>query len=89
MGRVMRCSTSLAVAPGMRTNTSTMGTMIWGSSSLGSATMAATPSRMEAMMISGVSFDWMKKWAIFPAGPSCWVMTGPPLLHRLPVRWAA
>jgi hypothetical protein len=37
MGRVSRCSTSEGEAPGRSTNTSTIGTMIWGSSSRGSA----------------------------------------------------
>ncbi len=36
----------------------------------GSATTAAPPSRMEAMMIRGVSFESMKKLAILPAGPN-------------------
>jgi len=30
---------------------------------------AKSPSRIEAITMSGVSFDWMKAWAILPAIP--------------------
>ena len=40
MGAVTRCSTSAGGAPGRSTKTSTIGTMICGSSSRGSATTA-------------------------------------------------
>jgi hypothetical protein len=60
MGLVMRVSTSLADAPGKETITSIMGTMICGSSSLGSSRTAATPSAMDAMRKRGVSLELMK-----------------------------
>jgi hypothetical protein len=69
MGRVTRCSTSAGVAPGISANTSTIGTMICGSSSRGSATTARPPSAIEVRMKSGVSFEWMNAAAIRPATP--------------------
>ena len=69
MGLVTRCSTSVGVAPGMRTNTSTIGTMICGSSSRGSATTAMPPSASDARMTSGVSFELMNAAARRPAAP--------------------
>ena len=57
IGFVMRVSTSRAEAPGNETITSIIGTMIWGSSSLGSIRTAATPIAMEAISIRGVSFE--------------------------------
>ena len=69
MGRVTRCSTSAGVAPGISTNTSTIGTMICGSSSRGSATTASAPSAIAARMKSGVSFEWMNAAASRPAAP--------------------
>ena len=53
----------------MATKTSTIGTMICGSSSRGSATTARVPSAIEARMKSGVSLEWMKAAAIRPATP--------------------
>ena len=69
MGRVARSSISLAVEPGMATMTSIIGTLICGSSSRGSSTTAAAPSRTEAMTSSGVSFESMKATAMRPAMP--------------------
>ena len=69
MGLVTRCSTSADVAPGISTRTSTIGTMICGSSSRGSATMANAPSASEAPMKSGVNFELMKAAASRPAAP--------------------
>jgi hypothetical protein len=59
IGRVARSSTSLALKPGMATITSTIGTLICGSSSRGSMTTAAAPSSTEAMTTSGVSLESM------------------------------
>src|SRR4051812_15279685 len=70
MGRVARSSTSLALKPGMETSTSTIGTLIWGSSSRGNMMIAAAPSRTEVMMINGVSLESMKARATRPAKPS-------------------
>jgi hypothetical protein len=46
-----------------------MGTMIWGSSSLGMTITAKIPRRRAAMTRSGVSFDWMNALAILPEIP--------------------
>ena len=59
MGLVTLFSTSLAVAPGIWTKMSIMGTTICGSSSRGSFQVAITPIRMEATMIKGVSLEFM------------------------------
>ena len=77
-GFVTRCSTSLADAPGMRTKTSLIGTMICGSSSRGSFHTASAPSSTEATSRSGVSFEWMNVLAMRPAGPSFGVLTASP-----------
>jgi hypothetical protein len=69
MGRVTRFSTSAAETPGMATSTSTMGTLICGSSSRGSRSTAKRPSRIEAMIAIGVSFESMKYAARRPANP--------------------
>ena len=69
MGRVARSSTSLADEPAMFTNTSTIGTLICGSSSRGRRKMAAKPSNTAVMTISGVSLELMKICATRPAGP--------------------
>jgi hypothetical protein len=50
---------SLALEPGMETITSTIGTLICGSSSRGSSTTAAAPSKTDAMTTSGVSLESM------------------------------
>jgi hypothetical protein len=57
------------VAPGISTKTSTIGTMICGSSSRGSATTASAPSAIEARMKSGVSLELMNAAANLPAAP--------------------
>ena len=62
-------STSVGVEPGMGTSTSTMGTMICGSSSRGVSATAAAPSRMEATTMSGVSLLRRKVFASRPASP--------------------
>src|SRR5436190_3683469 len=54
IGRVARSSTSLAPNPGMETSTSTIGTMICGSSSRGSTRTAASPNSTEVTITSGV-----------------------------------
>ena len=69
MGVVTRCSTSAGVAPGMPTKTSTMGTMIWGSSSRGSFQTAKAPAAREAAMKRGVSLEWIQAAARRPAMP--------------------
>ena len=69
IGRVARSSTSLALKPGMETSTSIIGTLICGSSSRGSRSVAAAPSSIEVMTISGVSFESMNACAIRPARP--------------------
>ena len=69
MGRVSRFSTSVGEAPGIPTNTSTMGTLIWGSSSRGSIWTAKIPSKMDAIIAIGVSFESMKNEANRPARP--------------------
>ena len=69
IGRVARSSISFAVDPGIDTMTSTIGTLICGSSSRGSSTIAAAPSSTEAMMISGVSLESMNAAAMRPATP--------------------
>ena len=53
----------------MSANTSTIGTMICGSSSRGSATTASAPSAIEARMKSGVNLEWMNAAAIRPEKP--------------------
>ncbi len=50
--------------------TSTIGTTIWGSSSFGVRTMAASPIRREAMRKRGVNFEVMNFWVILPAIPN-------------------
>ena len=57
IGLVTRSSTSRADAPGIWTKTSTIGTMICGSSSRGSFHTAKAPSSREPAITSGVSFD--------------------------------
>jgi hypothetical protein len=37
---------------------------------------------MAAMMMTGVSFESMKNWAILPDGPTFWLMNRPPLWSR-------
>jgi len=69
MGRVTRFSTSAAEAPAMATVTSIIGTLICGSSSRGSRSTANTPSRIEAMIAIGVSFESMNCAASRPANP--------------------
>src|ERR1017187_1665052 len=59
IGRVARSSTSFTWNPGMDTSTSTIGTLICGSSSRGSITTANTPSRRDAMTMSSVSLELM------------------------------
>ena len=70
IGLVTRSSTSRADAPGIWTKTSTIGTMICGSSSRGSFHTAKAPSSSEPAITSGVSFDPIQAWANLPAGPS-------------------
>ena len=100
MGRVTRCSTSAADAPGMSTNTSIMGTMICGSSSRGSAITAKAPSAIEATMKSGVKREFANAAARRPAAPSGFIgalrSRWPPALrcpHQTPAprraAWAA
>src|ERR1039458_9234309 len=67
MGTVARCCTSAAEAPGICTNTSSMGTTIWGSSSRGVIRIAKAPASSAPAMNSGVSFELMKARAISPA----------------------
>src|SRR5271169_189834 len=67
MGRLTRCATSSADAPGICTNTSSMGTTIWGSSSRGVLRMLNAPRSSAATITSGVSFESMKLWAMRPA----------------------
>src|SRR6266540_1739504 len=69
IGRVARSSTSLALNPGMDTSTSTIGTLICGSSSRGSISTAASPSSTEVTMTSGVSLESMNVFAMRPAMP--------------------
>ena len=70
MGLVTRCSTSLAPAPGICAKMSIMGTMIWGSSSLGSATTAGNPEKDGGDDDQGGELGVDKKmWLFFPAGP--------------------
>ena len=71
IGRVARSSTSLALKPGIETSTSTIGTLICGSSSRGSIHTANTPSNTDVMMMSGVSLESMKARAMRPAMPGC------------------
>ena len=70
IGLVTRSSTSRAEAPGICTKTSTIGTMICGSSSRGSFQTANAPSSSEAAITSGVSFELIKVRANRPAVPS-------------------
>src|SRR6266511_3078588 len=70
IGRVARSSTSLALNPGMDTSTSTIGTLICGSSSRGSISTAASPSSTEVTMTSGVSLESINVRAMRPAMPS-------------------
>ena len=72
IGRVARSSTSFALKPGIATITSTIGTLICGSSSRGSMMTANKPSSTEVMTTSGVSFESMNAWATRPAGPRVW-----------------
>ena len=69
IGRVARSSTSFAWKPGMDTSTSTIGTLICGSSSRGSMTTANTPSNSDAMTINSDSLESMKDCAMRPAMP--------------------
>ncbi len=69
MGRVTRFSISWAVAPGMATMTSIIGTLICGSSSRGRRSTAKTPSSRDAAIRMGVSFESIKSDAIRPAKP--------------------
>ena len=69
MGLVTRASTSWAESPGACTNTSAIGTMICGSSSLGVTTTANIPRIIDASIISGVSFDCINALAILPDIP--------------------
>src|SRR5208282_507047 len=69
MGMVTRCSTSSADAPGMLTNTSSIGTTICGSSSRGVCQMLKSPSNNAAIITSGVSGESINACAIFPASP--------------------
>ena len=55
----------------MDTSTSTIGTLICGSSSRGSITTANTPSSRDAMTMSNVSFESMNDCAMRPAMPKC------------------
>src|ERR1017187_5001040 len=68
IGLVTRSSTSRADAPGICTKTSTIGTMICGSSSRGRFHTAKPPSNNEPAITSGVSFDPIQTSANFPAG---------------------
>jgi len=61
MGVVTRSSTSFADMPGAWTKTSIIGTMICGSSSRGSRRTEKAPNARLARMISGGSFELMKK----------------------------
>src|SRR5881394_3758216 len=70
IGRVARSSTSLAPNPGMETSTSTIGTLICGSSSRGSTSTAASPNSTEVTITSGVSLESMNVFAMRPAMPS-------------------
>ena len=54
----------------METITSTIGTLICGSSSRGSINTANTPSNTDVMMTSGVSLESMNARAMRPAMPS-------------------
>ncbi len=67
MGTVARCCTSCGDAPGICTNTSSMGTTICGSSSRGVIRIAKAPASSAPAMNSGVSFELMKVRAISPA----------------------
>jgi len=60
---------SFGLAPGMATSTSIIGTLICGSSSLGSRVMARKPRRREATMPSGVNFELINARARPPAKP--------------------
>jgi hypothetical protein len=51
------------------TITSIIGTMIWGSSSRGVSEMAISPSRIVAMISSGVSLELMNMAASLVAPP--------------------
>ena len=53
----------------MFTMTSTIGTLICGSSSRGKSTIAAMPSKTATMTMSGVSFESMNACAMRPARP--------------------
>src|ERR1017187_1372597 len=55
----------------MDTSTSTIGTLICGSSSRGSITTANTPSSSDAMTMSSVSLESMNDCATRPAMPRC------------------
>ena len=79
IGLVTRSSTSRADAPGICTKTSTIGTMICGSSSRGSFHTAKAPSSREPAITRGVSLEPIQTLANFPARPSGWsVFTGGP-----------
>ncbi len=78
MGLVTRSSTSLGDAPGICTKTSTMGTMICGSSSRGSFQTAKIPSITEPAITKGVSFELIQARAKLPAGPNLRELMGEP-----------
>src|SRR5512146_2749651 len=75
IGMVTRCSTSADDAPGICTNTSSMGTTICGSSSRGVCHTANPPSSRAAMMARGVSFEAMNACATLPAARSVWFIS--------------
>jgi hypothetical protein len=66
----------------MLTNISIIGTIIWGSSSLGRTKTAAIPKMIDAIMISGVSFEFINARAILPAAPTGCFMR-PPFLNPI------
>ena len=71
IGLVTRSSTSRAEAPGIWTKTSTIGTTICGSSSLGSFHTAKAPSNIDPPISRGVNFEPIQAFANLPAKPSC------------------
>jgi len=79
-GLVTRSSTSLPSA-GHCTKTSTIGTMIWGSSSRGNFRSNA-PSSNEPAITRGVSFELIQACASVPARPSFSVRVMGPLSAR-------
>src|SRR5579875_1009765 len=89
IGVVTRSSTSLALAPGIVTKTSIIGTTICGSSSRGVSRMAKAPTRMAKIITRGVNFELMKARARRPASPRVFIV--PPRDHLAaagrPSRW--